>query len=148
MMMVSRKAYSRDRHKMQFTPMVDCVFLLLIFFLVAAQVRPTEADYDTNMPVGRGQAKAKMDQKEVINVWVEDVQGGRPRIRLGGSMVPSFAALADTLTTMRGDNSLVVVDGPPDVTIQTICMAMDAAVKADIPSMTFSDPEIQRAMRR
>ena len=142
MMMVSRKAYSGNRHKMQFTPMVDCMFLLLIFFLVAAQVRPSEADYDTNMPAGRGQAPAQMEQKEVINIWVEDVEGGYPRIQLGGSMVPTFQALADALSDMRGENSLVVVDGPPDVTIQTICMALDAARKADIPSMTFSDPEI------
>jgi len=146
MIMVSKKAYGKGRHKMQFAPMVDIVFLLLIFFLVAAQVRPTEADYDTNMPAGRGQADAKMEQKEVITIWVADVPGGRAMIRLGGesgSPVPSFDALEETLRSMKGENSLVVIDGPPDVTIQTIARVLDATVAADIPSMTFSDPEMK-----
>ena len=143
MMMVSQKAYRKGRHKMQYAPMVDCVFLLLIFFLVAAQVRPTEANFDTNMPAGEGQADTMMDQKEPITVWVADIPGGLPIIRLGGengSVVATFDALADRLRSMSGPSALVIIDGPPDVSIQTISMALDATVKAEIPSMTFSDP--------
>jgi len=141
MMMLNRKACSGSRHKMQFVPMVDCVFLLLVFFLVAAQVRPIEADYDTNMPTdGPGPNVNNEEAKEPITVWVEDVQGGQPWIRLGDNTLPSFEALAQALTDLRGENSLVVVDGPPQVTVQTIAMALDAARKADIPAMTVSAP--------
>ena len=58
--------------------------------------------------------------------------------------MPSFEALAETLRSMKGPNSLVVIDGPPDVSIQTIARALDATVKVGIPSMTFADPEIKK----
>ena len=146
MLAVSTKAYGKGRHKMQFTPMVDCVFLLLIFFLVATEVRPTEADYDTKMPAGRGKAPRQMQKKEVVTVWVADTPSG-PVIRLGseqGGVVPSFSSLVDTLRNARGENTLVVIDGPPDVTIQTVARALDSAVSAGIPSVTFSDPEMKK----
>ena len=148
MIIANKELYAKGRHKMQFAPMVDCVFLLLIFFLVASEIRPVEGDFDTKIPAGRGQADVnKMDEKVVIPVWVADTPNG-PDIRLGGEAaqvtVPNFAALADRLAAMRGDSSLVVIDGPPDVSMQTIAEALDATVKAKIPSMTFSDPEIKK----
>ena len=142
MIMARKSVYRKGRHKMQFAPMVDCVFLLLIFFLVACQVRPTEGDYNTNVP-GRGQADAKMEQKNIIRVWVADLSNGQTEIRMGPNAVPSFSALVSELRRIRGDDSLVVIDGPPDVSIQTIADALDATVAADIPSMTFSDPIIR-----
>ena len=149
MIAVSKKAYGRNRHKMQFTPMIDCVFLLLIFFLVATEVRPTEADYDTNMPAGRGQADRNMEEKNVITVWVADTPGGGATIRIGGEngrMVPTFDALVETLKAAGGANAvnaLVVIDGPPEVRMDTIAQALDATVAAGIQSMTFSDAEMK-----
>ena len=79
----------------------------------------------------------------MFTVWVADAPGRQTTIRLGGNSVPSFDTLKETLRSMKGKNSLVVMEGPPDVTIQTIARVLDATVAADIPSMTFSDPEIE-----
>ncbi|GEM_PF-1044113 len=143
MKMLGKSVYGKGRHKMQFAPMVDCVFLLLIFFLVACQVRPTEGDFDTKVPAGRGQADVKMEQKNIINVWVADLGDEQVEIRVGQRLILNFKALKLELESMGGKDSVVVIDGPPDVSIQTITDAMDAVVLAGIPSMTFMDPEMK-----
>jgi biopolymer transport protein ExbD len=144
-MLKIKNVYTRDRHKMNFVPFIDVVFMLLMYFFVAAEIRPTEADFVTNMPAGRGIAERKLEKKDVINLWVADTPSG-PIVRLGGEngQAYTFKDLVWPLKKAAGPNSLVVIDGPTNVSIQTVSYALDAAVEAGIPSMTFSDPEIKK----
>ena len=142
-MLKIKNVYTKNRHVMNFVPFIDVVFMLLMYFFVAAQISPEEGDFETNMPAGQGIAERKLEQKNVINVWVADTPNG-PEVRLGGengTAYPSFEAIVKPLATAAGPNSLVVIDGPPNVSIQTVALAMDAVVEAKIPSMTFADRE-------
>ena len=59
--MISRKHTKKSHGKLEMTPMVDVIFQLLIFFLVATEFRPTEADFKTNLP---GSGEGEMEKKE------------------------------------------------------------------------------------
>jgi len=148
-MLKIKNVYTKTRHVMNFVPFIDVVFMLLMYFFVAAEVRPMEADFVTNMPAGRGVAAVELKQKNPIPLWVADMPQG-PVVRMGGesgSVCASFGELVERLKKMKGPNSLVVIDGPRNVSIQTIALVMDAAVKAEIPSMTFADREIRDQVR-
>ena len=148
-MLKIKNVYTKTRHVMNFVPFIDVVFMLLMYFFVAAEIRPEEGDFVTNMPAGRGVAEKKLEKKDVINIWVADTPGG-PVVRLGGengTQYPSIEALVAPLRAAKGPNALVVIDGPPNVSIQTIAYVMDAAVKAEIPAMTFADREIRNIQK-
>ena len=145
-----KRVYTRDRHRMNFVPFIDVVFMLIIYFLVATDLRPTEGDFVTNMPPGAGAADVKnVTKKEVINVYVED-KGGNLGIKLGGIAVSSFVELSRKLREAAhgSPDALAVIDGPEETKMQTIADAMDAAYDAGIPAVTFTDPQIKKMLMR
>ena len=136
MIFLDKRRWGVGRHKMQYAPLVDCVFLLLIFFLVAAHVHRLEGDLPTwNCPDGGGDA-------ESIRVWVADSDVG-PVVRLGGSRgegLGGLPALVTRLTEMAGPNMVVVVDGPPEVRLDTVAAVLDASLDAGITTLRIDVP--------
>ena len=141
-----KNVYKRDRHKMNFVPFINVVFMLIIYFLVATDMRPSEGDFATNMPPGAGPADVKnVTKKEVINVYVEDT-GGNLVIKLGGMPVGSFVELSKKLREAAhgSPDALAVIDGPEATKMQTIADAMDAAYDSGILAVTFTDPQLKK----
>jgi biopolymer transport protein ExbD len=66
-------AYKRSRsrviiHEIDMTPMIDIVFLLIIFFMVAAQFA-RESNVELNLPAEQGEQDAEHDpSKLVLNI--------------------------------------------------------------------------------
>jgi biopolymer transport protein ExbD len=92
------------------TPVIDMVFLLLIFFLVATTFHQTEREMQIALPVASSAAPiSSLLQELVINV---DVEG---RIIVGGRTIgpddlrtiisEAVAANADQKVTVRGDRA-------------------------------------------
>ena len=46
----------RDEEEMDITPMIDIVFLLLIFFMLTLKILAPEGDFNINMPIGQASA--------------------------------------------------------------------------------------------
>lgn len=67
--------------KMDMTPMIDVVFLLLIFFLVGTKFKREEGRFRAFLPKNRGQGSGKaeieLNDVRVKLLWV-DVETGRP----------------------------------------------------------------------
>ncbi|HUW56342.1 MAG TPA: biopolymer transporter ExbD [Planctomycetota bacterium] len=143
--MVYKKHLGKDRYKLQMAPMVDVVFQLLIFFLVASEVRPTEADFKANLPAGSGPLDAKVTKKEVARVYLRnlDTQGNAVEVSLNGEVLPGdpFKTLETRLRAARSDNMLLVIDGDPTVKLKFIAKALDSGVAAGAPQITFGKPQ-------
>jgi len=143
--MVYKKHLGKDRHKLELAPMVDVVFQLLIFFLVASEVRPTEADFKTNLPgQGEGPRDQKEKQPEVARVYLRnlDPDGDTVEVSLNNEVLPgdAFRTLEQRLRGARSENMLVVIDGDPTVKLGFIAKALDCAVAAKAPTITFGRP--------
>ena len=136
MIFLDKSGHGLSRHKIQYAAMVDCVFLLLIFFVAVARVRTPEGDLPTwNCQDGKGDV-------EPIRVWVADSEAG-PVVRLGGALgegLTGFPALASRLSEMAGENVIVVVGGPPDVRLETVTGALDASLEAGITTLRIDVP--------
>ena len=136
------RGWGLTRHKIQYTAMVDCVFLLLIFFIAVARVRSLEGDFEaSNCPDGNG-------QMEPVRVWVADADEG-PMLRLGGSSgeaLTDFPKLTERLSELAGPHVFVVIQGPPEVRLATVTGVLDATQKAGIANLRFDLPSVGKVV--
>ena len=138
--------------QIQMAPMIDVVFQLLIFFLVASEVRPTEADFTTNLPGGTGPRDTKVDAVEQFRLYIEKTDAECTNVKISlnndplGQSPEGFRALAARLKNVTANAAtkakmLLIIDGESDIKIQFITNAMDAAVEAEVPKVTFGKPK-------
>ena len=122
-MLVHPKHRERIKVQVPLTPLIDIVFLLLIYFLLTTNFMVEEG-----IKIKLPQAKAAAPQtEEVITVYV-DQQG---RAFLGGKEV-SIAKLFDRLKEMIGgrENKLVVIRADRAVILNKAVKVMDIAKAA------------------
>ena len=147
---ISRRRKGDDTiGRLQMAPMVDVVFQLLIFFLIASEVKPTEGDFTTNLPAGTGPLDRKVPAKEAFKVYLKktDAQCTSVYVSINGEELgkaPDAFRLLETrlrnAVKVAKENMLLVIDGDPDVKLQFIANSLDAAVEAEVPSITFGKP--------
>jgi biopolymer transport protein ExbD len=63
-----------DEPEVSMSPLIDCVFLLLIFFLVASMTKVKTKDIAVDLPVSESAIKLKPDDKQAV-VGI-DFEGG------------------------------------------------------------------------
>jgi biopolymer transport protein ExbD len=145
--MVYKRHLDEDRHKLEMAPMVDIVFLLLIFFLVATDVRPTEADFTANLPaMGEGIRPEQEEPREVSWVYITNLDEDSRAVRLSinGAAIAGerpWHELTRRLLKARSPNMMLVIDGDPSVKLKWIVRALDCAVEAEVPRMTLGSPK-------
>ncbi|CUH67335.1 biopolymer transport protein ExbD [Thalassovita gelatinovora] len=101
-------ASPRRTRRPSLTPMIDVVFLLLVFFMLASQF-----GRDSALPMaaaGRGQAYS--GPPRMVDV-------GADNLRLNG-VVMSAEALVDLLRSMAGDDDMIILRGDEDTTVQRL----------------------------
>lgn len=59
-------AEEEDKAEVSMGPMIDCVFLLLIFFLVATMLKKDDRDIDITPPVSESAVKLKPDDNVLV----------------------------------------------------------------------------------
>ncbi|KPL02192.1 MAG: hypothetical protein AMK75_03120 [Planctomycetes bacterium SM23_65] len=143
--MVYKKHLGKGRHKLEMAPLVDVVFQLLIFFLVASEVRPTEADFKTNLPAAEGPLDRRAERKDVARVYLRnlDPDGKAVEVSLNNEVLPgdAFKELERRLRAARTEKMLVVIEGDPTVKLKFVAKALDSAVAAGAPQITFGKPQ-------
>jgi biopolymer transport protein ExbD len=133
------------------SPLIDVVFQMLIFFLVASEVRPTEADFETNLPAGAGPLDRKMVKNETARIYIKNVDatGNVVRVSLNNVEMPAGAAawqsvtanLMGVLNKVKASNLLVIIDGDANVKLQYVSDALDAVIGAGVTQVTFGRPK-------
>lgn len=93
---------------LELTPMIDMIFLLLIFFLVATTLRQEERELEIVLPAAESAAPMSLALRElVINVDAEGrvVVGGRAvdTEELQALVADAVKANAEQKVTVRGD---------------------------------------------
>ena len=143
-MAVRLKKKPRERPAMQIAPMIDCVFLLLIYFMVSSTLDKQEADLSFQLPGVVEQTEAldmpdeqiieiRADGQVVVNEFPYDSPGARRYTELA-SMLKRFKQASDA------NKVEAVVTIAPDEAVQhqTIVRVMDAVGAAGIKGVNFS----------
>ena len=119
---------------MQLAPMIDIVFLLLIFFIVTWQFTKSETELSVSVPTAQEGAEPERQMSEiVINIL------GDGKIRIEGTTVDLeqlLVKLAPIATAF--ENQPVRIRGDGAVEYQRIVGVIDTCQKAGIWNISFA----------
>ncbi len=102
-------ATPRARRKPSLTPMIDVVFLLLVFFMLASQF-----GHDNALPLSAaGGGSSYTGPPRLIDI-------GADELRLNGTVMPLETLTAMLRSLMESDNDIVILRGHDDATLQRL----------------------------
>lgn len=143
-MAVRPKPREEPKPQMQIAPMIDCVFLLLIYFMVSSTLDKQEADLSFQLPGVVEQTESpdmpdeqiieiRADGQVIVNEFPYDTPGARRFTELA-AMLRRFKQASDS------NKVEAVVTIAPDEAVphQTIVRVMDAVGAAGIKAVNFS----------
>ena len=103
MSLLPPKAESRIKlSEMSMTPLIDCVFLLVLFFMVGMQFKKEDRQLEARLGAVALPTMREVPPPPVIELHVEILRGGAaaapaPRIRVDGIAMKDWAAAEDYL---------------------------------------------------
>jgi biopolymer transport protein ExbD len=148
------KVRRRDQQlvEMQMGPMIDMVFLLLVFFMVTAKPIKQESDISLGLP-GTVAAEESVELPDEQRIRIED--DGRVVLNdavLGEPGDSALDALVATLKRFKESSdanrteALVTLDASDGTDHQRIVDVLNACARADITGVTFSDRSAEEEM--
>ena len=122
-----------NEQKINLTPMLDVVFIMLIFFIVTATF-VKEIGIDVNQPEDDKPPTIDPDKKSIV-VRITS----RDRIVIGQRDV-AFEAVRANIERLHAENpeAPVVIQPHDESTVNTITHVMDSARLAGVPNPTFA----------
>lgn len=131
--------------EMQMGPMIDMVFLLLVFFMVTAKPVEQESDIGLSLP-GTVQQEETVDLPDELRIVIQAsgqvVINELPIDSPSSSQLPKLFATLKRFKQACDSNraeALVTIDPADDTNHQRIVDVMNVCAKAEITGVTFSD---------
>ncbi len=125
----------------QIAPMVDVVFVLLLFFMASSGSQIVERELNISLPSGRSGAKAGPPPTPVI---IDITTDGRVLMNNRVFDSPSSRELPDLRATLKdnierfGDKDPVIIKPENDARQERIIDVLNAAAAAGVKNLTFS----------
>jgi len=131
------RAKSDEEPLLNLTPMIDVVFQLLVFFMVATTFLDPEKEIDIELPeASSGQAGEADDSELIINVFADG------RIVLSGQVLEVEQLLDELRAAARADpDRPVTIRGDRLVYHERIVSVMDACEQAGMLNLGISITE-------
>jgi len=135
-------AFGRQRTKnrgrlpspLQITPMIDVIFLLLIYFLLSTSYSPPEAELVPSLQSQRVESGSAADlQPQIIEV---DIFQGEPGFRIGGRILRTKEDLRALLEELPSEGG-VFIEGADRVTVRWAAAAIQASRDAGFEKVTY-----------
>jgi biopolymer transport protein ExbD len=126
---------------LQMTSMIDCVFLLLIFFMVTSSFARTERELDTGLATETRTVKAAGDLAPII---VEVVRGdGDFVFKVGGRQLASREELTEVLGKIENKLDGAFVRAADDAPFLMAAAAIQACKDAGFLKTTYA-PRLEK----
>jgi biopolymer transport protein ExbD len=141
---VKLKRQPPPKAEVAMTPLIDCVFLLLVFFMVSTTFHKQEADISFALPGTAAQSEAvEIPDEQIIqitaagNVFLNDLEYDAPSD-------PDMPELVKTLVLFRqtadANNvpAMITIAPEDDVKQQRVVDVLNACTAAKIVNVTFA----------
>lgn len=141
-----RKGLSSEhgKYELKMTPMIDVVFLLLIFFMVTMKFRTPEGKIRSDLPQDTVEVSA--EDIEQINIIAKRV-GDETEILINQeSYGLDFARVEKRLREIRERSErmdlphIFIIDGSQNVRFQYVVTTINTCVRAGIADLSFAPP--------
>jgi len=130
----------RRKSEMQFTmtPLIDCVFLLLIFFMIATTFAPMPG-IRVKLPPPGTPPPGQKDQQQLI-LRISDPEPGIPdgAMVLNDNLVSMGELLGSFQRATLKQKEMLIIQSGRDVWHDQIVRIMDLAKRADIKKIGFA----------
>ena len=136
-----------EKVELQIAPLIDCVFLLLIYFMVSSSLKRSEADLSLTLPGQVAQTKElKMPDEQIVEV----LANGSILLNEKTYADPSKAdlnSLEYTLTRYReasqlaNTTAMITVAAEDEAVHERVIDVLNACAGAGITSVTFGSME-------
>lgn len=130
----------RDDVELNITPLIDVVFLLLIFFMVS-----TTFERESQISITLPEASEEYTETKADSIEIAIDAEGRVYINeqslLNSQPSTIREAMRDALTDMEDPS--VIISADAKVTHQLVVRVMDAARQLDLVKITFATQEIE-----
>ena len=144
--MKSDQSQFQEEEEFEITPLIDVVFLLLVYFMVTATILREEADLSISLPAQVQVRTETIENEEMIvdihangQVVVNGERVDDPTVREMPELQAVFnrtKALADAM----GSRATVVIQANEDSRHQRTIDVLNAAAGANIRFVTFGSP--------
>lgn len=140
-MLLTRQSRRSSSPELSIAPMIDIVFLLLIFFMCTTSFKKLERDLPTQMPeIGRG----RQQDFDSIRILVSKVAKG-VLVRCNDDPCASYGNLANKLRALRAIADVpVVIEGRDDPPFGDMVRALDACYQAGLRQVAFSAKGVEK----
>jgi biopolymer transport protein ExbD len=132
-----RSAIRAEHEGFQIAPLIDIVFLLLVFFVVTSALQQIERQMDLNVPTAeKGTAPRNMPPPFYINVTrdgtivIRDREVSEEKLRTW---------LDDLRRVYSGSPPLIVIRADRDTAFQHFVKVIDACAAADIRNVAYAN---------
>jgi biopolymer transport protein ExbD len=136
MRLTSRSGKHGGSLELNMTPMIDCVFLLLIFFMTTASFVETERELNPAIKVQRAAARAAGDLQPAV-IDVVQGSGGRFVYRVGGREIRTQQELTQVLRQFDNKIQGAFVRVSDDAIFDLPAAAIQAAKDAGFPFVSY-----------
>lgn len=130
--------------EMQMGPMIDMVFLLLVFFMVTARPIKQESDISLGLPgtVAQEEAVDIPDEQRILiladgSIILNEMTMGTPDDRELNQLFLTLHRYKEASDANQAD-ALVVIDADDATTHQRIVDVLNACARAEITGVTFA----------
>lgn len=130
----------RDEINLDITPLIDVVFLLLIFFMVSTTF---EHDSEINITLPTSSKEVTAAKPDAVNVGL-DASGNvyiNDRSLVNAQLETIMTALSEALVGLN--EPPVIISADADATHQSVVRVMDAARQLGLVKITFATREFE-----
>lgn len=131
--------------EMQMGPMIDMVFLLLVFFMVTAKPIKQESDINLGLPgtVAQEEALDIPDEQRIVvrgdgQIFLNDLAMDSPTSADLPALVGTLKRFKETADANKSQ-ALITIDAEDTSTHQRIVNVLNACARAGITGVTFAD---------
>lgn len=134
--------HDEDKLQLKMAPMIDVVFLLLIFFMCVSKWKLAEGNLAAELPTEGAVSEAPPEPVDLEKIIIKlQRSGDGVRIRMSDRLCPSFDILTENLKGLRGVvDTPVIIDADRDVLFRDAISALNASIKAEFTNVSFAAP--------
>lgn len=120
------------------TPMIDCVFLLLIFFMVATSFTPIPGIRVKLPPPGQPMNPENKPQQLILRISDPDPGQSNGTMVLNDQIVSLESLLAEFQRATLKQKEMLIIQSGRDVYHDQVVKVMDLAKRADVKKIGFA----------